>query len=157
MENLSGFILSVCAASMIFTLITAVVPQNKNSNALKTAAAAFLLLVMLKSATSAVKNTDLGFLKSGSAQADTPYTDEYIEKTASEALREMIAKKLAKNGCEYTDLFVKVSYDDGNFCDIEVCLTVENDVSKRIASAVADELKLDFIITSGENGGGQNG
>lgn len=146
------FILSVCAGTLIFSLIMFIVPDKGSGKAVRIAAAAFMLTVILRSAAETVTEFEDVFAGQDrqTSSADTLDSDAYIGMQASLALRTVIADRLTAAGCDFSDLTVNAVYSDGSFQQVTVSLWVPDTDDAVLARQTAEELGLDFDIETGE-------
>ena len=136
MDATASFLLSLCAAALLFSLVTWLTPDK----GVRTAATAFLLVVLLRG----LAGVQLSFDKQ-SGQSDTPLpnADRTVAATAKEALSQAAADRLAAAGCVGT-VEAELSYGDNGFTDLS--LTVFTDADEATVLAALAEWKIPVTV-----------
>ena len=151
MEAAVSFLTSLCAASLLFSLLLLLVPPDTAGKGVRLAASAFLLLILLRG----LADLPLSFSRGDTPELSFSAADKTTEEAAKEALTRETEKKLTENGCRFTRAEASLSYGDGGFTDI--ALTVKtNDPSEeeKIRAALLEwEIPVTVLVEGGENDG----
>ena len=127
-----SFITAVCAAALLFSLLLLFVPEEGAGRAVRTAAAAFLTLVLLKGVTGLVSSLD--GVRFPSRQTDVSdaaaQTDAVSTRFTRQALADAAADRLTSCGCRFTRVEASLSYGDGGFRDVALTVTVEDETDE---------------------------
>lgn len=152
MTALSSFIVSLCGAAILFSLLMFLVPEEGAGRAVRVAASAFLLVVILRSAGSlfdGLEEIDLT-----TEDSPVPLADEVVEQQAEEALAQVAAQHLDAAGCVYKSLSAQVTYGQEGFTGVELLVEVPDAGEKETALLALSDLAIPVTVrVKGEDNG----
>lgn len=152
MTALSSFVVSLCAAAILFSLLMLLVPEEGAGRAVRVAASAFLLVVILSSAGSLFDGLEEMDLPT--KEGTVPPTDQVVEQQAEAALTQVAAHHLDAAGCAYSGLSARVTYGQEGFTGVELLVEVADAGEKETALLALSDLAIPVTIrVKGEDNG----
>ena len=147
MSAVAEFLFAVCSSSLIFSVITFLLPE-KSGKAARLVASVFVLTVILKAGITAASS--LPEIKTDVSQTASEYDrNGYIADITATALKKVIEERLRFAGCSFSEISVAVVYAEEGFSDLNISVTVEGERDKEIAQSVSRELNTEFEIRIG--------